>query len=255
MVCTQKPLVSVVMPAYNAERYIEKAIRSVQGQTWPDWELIVLDDCSSDRTAEITDRLAREDSRIRLYTNGQNLGVAGSRNRGLELCWGDYVAFLDSDDAWRPQKLELQLDCARKTGADLVYTSYAIVDAAGKKQCRDFLVPSTVSFEGLLRENVIGCSTVMLSLPALEGKGFQEDFFHEDYVLWLRLLNSGRKAAGVEQVLVDYFFHGDSKAGNKGRAARKRWNVYRRYLGLSVPKSMWYFGHYALAALRKYARI
>ena len=251
----EKPLVSVIMPAYNAERYIEKSIRSVQRQTWPDWELIVLDDCSSDRTAEVAAGLAREDDRIRLYTNEQNLGVARTRNRGLELCRGDYVAFLDSDDAWRPEKLELQLKCARETGADLVYTSYAIVDAGGEKKCRDFLVPADVSFEGLLRENVIGCSTVMLSLPVLEGKGFREDFFHEDYVLWLQLLNAGRKAAGVEKVLVDYFFHEDSKAGNKGRAARKRWNIYRRYLGFSVPKSAWYFGHYALAALRKYARL
>lgn len=108
------PLVSVIMPAYGAEAYIEEAIASVQAQTYENWELLVLEDCSPDRCAQIVEDMAREDSRIRLLRNEKNMGVARTRNRGLDLCRGDYVAFLDSDDLWRPQKLQKQLALAKK---------------------------------------------------------------------------------------------------------------------------------------------
>lgn len=253
--CARSPMVSVIMPAYNAGRYIAKSIQSVQNQTVSDWELIVLDDCSADTTVQVVTQLAQKDPRIRLYQNQENLGVARSRNRGLDLCCGEYVAFLDSDDSWYPEKLEIQLNCFRQTGADLVYSSYAIVDASGNNRCAEYAVPSNVDFDGLLKENVIGCSTVMLSGSTAGKFRFSEQVFHEDYVLWLEMLRSGRKAEGVQQVLADYFFHADSKAGNKGKAAWERWQIYRRYFGFSLPKSIWYFGHYALAGLRKYTKV
>ena len=255
MVQAEKPRISVIMPAYNAQACIAKAIRSVQEQTVCDWELIVIDDCSKDGTAQVVEEFTREDPRVQLHRNEQNMGVARTRNRGLKLSRGEFVAFLDSDDAWRPEKLAMQLSCFQQTGADLVYTSYAIVDADGKQQCDDFLVPETVSFEELLKENVIGCSTVMLPMKVMERTAFSEDFFHEDYVLWLQLLCSGRKAVGITNVLVDYYFHLDSKAGNKQKAAQKRWKIYRDYLRFSTLKSAWYFVQYALAGLRKYKRV
>ena len=249
------PLVSIIMPAYNAELYISKAIRSVQEQTFRDWELIVVDDGSVDDTALTAEAFAVEDSRIRVSRNGRNLGVAKSRNKGLALCQGSYVAFLDSDDVWKEKKLELQLSCIQKTGADLVYTSYAIVDGKGRKQCSDFTVPERTSFSNLLKENVIGCSTVLLTAEAVKNVGFEENVFHEDFVLWLDLLRSGRRAVGLRQVLVDYYLHPNSKAGNKHNSARKRWDIYRQYLGLSLGKSAWYFAHYAIAGARKYAKL
>ncbi len=249
-----KPIVSVIMPAYNAGRYIEKAIRSVQGQTFSRWELIVVDDCSGDDTAQIVSQLAQEDPRICLYRNEQNLGAAKSRNRGLELHKGEYVAFLDSDDAWRPQKLERQINHMRQTDADLTYTAYAIMDTQGKKVFRDYLVPSKVDFDGLLKQNVIGCSTVMLRGAVAKEYRFSEDFYHEDYVLWLEMLKAGCTAAGLCEVLVEYRFYEQSKAGNKTKAAAMRWQIYRDYLGLSLPKSLWYFSHYALSGLRKYRK-
>ena len=115
----KKPQVSVIMPAYNAGRFLEKAIRSVMAQTVTNWELLVLDDGSSDDTLIIAQRLAQADSRIRVLPNECNMGVAKTRNRGLDLCRGEYVALLDSDDVWYPQKLEAQLALMRETGADL----------------------------------------------------------------------------------------------------------------------------------------
>ena len=131
----QKPLVSVIMPAYNAEKYISKAIASVQQQTIENWELIVIDDCSGDGTAEVVAGFAQADSRIRFLKNEQNSGVARTRNRGIEVCTGEYVAFLDSDDIWHPEKLECQIKCLQENNGDLSYTSYSIVDHMGKQQC------------------------------------------------------------------------------------------------------------------------
>ena len=123
MDCAKKPLVSVIMPAYNASQYIAKTISSVQAQTFTNWELIVVDDYSSDNTVEIVNGFLRDDSRIRLYRNAQNMGVAKSRNRALEQCQGDYVAFLDSDDIWYSDKIELQLQCFSQS---LPYCAFAV---------------------------------------------------------------------------------------------------------------------------------
>ena len=251
----RKPLVSVIMPAYNAAEYIAESILSVQNQTMSDWELIVLDDCSTDTTALVVDGLAQSDSRICLHQSNRNMGVARSRNRGLDLCRGDYIAFLDSDDVWRAEKLETQLRCIQQTGADLVYTSYGIVNSDGRSLYNNFIVPTSVDFSCLLKENVIGCSTVMLSAVAAKNYRFAETVYHEDYVLWLEMLRSGCKAVGIQQVLMEYRVHVDSKAGNKQKAARKRWQVYRCYLHFSVMKSVWYFVNYALAGLCKYRKV
>jgi len=249
---TRKPLVSVVMAAYNAAEYIAESILSVQNQTIPDWELIVIDDCSADTTVQIVAGLAQEDSRIRLYQSERNMGVAKSRNQGLERCRGAYIAFLDSDDIWHPEKLEMQISCFQQTGADLVYTSYVTV---GENLRKIFEVPPSATFNRLLKENVIGCSSVMLPAAVAKNYPFPETVYHEDYVLWLEMLRSGCKAVGLKRVLMEYRVHVDSKAGNKKKAARERWRIYRRYLHFSPVKSGWYFFHYALAGLRKYRKV
>lgn len=251
----RNPIISVIMPAYNAAQYIEKSIRSVQAQTFLNWELIVVDDCSEDNTVQTVTEMAQKDHRIRLYRNERNLGVAKSRNLGLELSKGNYVAFIDSDDLWYPEKLEFQRNCMQQTGADLVYTAYSIMNAEGRKICQDYHVPSEVNFTDMLKQNVIGCSTVMLRGATAKKYHFSEDFYHEDYVLWLEMLQDGCTAVGLNEVFVEYRFHEDSKAGNKNKAAFKRWKIYRSYLRFSFLKSIWYFSLYALYGLRKYKKI
>lgn len=120
----EEALVSVIMPAYNAEKYIEEAISSVVSQTYKNWELLILDDCSSDRTGEIAELFEKADPRIHLFRNSQNLGAARTRNRGLDLARGEWIALLDCDDVWHEEKLEKQLVIAGHSGADIIYCSY-----------------------------------------------------------------------------------------------------------------------------------
>lgn len=249
-----QPLVSIIMPAYNAERYIEEAVRSAMAQTVTDWELLIIDDCSGDSTCSVAERLAREDKRIALFHNEENLGAAGTRNRGLELCRGKYVALLDSDDVWHPDKLEKQLERLRQTGADLSYSSYAVIGEDGKKAKGDYIVPENASFKKMLKENVIGCSTVLLDARIAKQYRFDTSFFHEDYVLWLRLLRDGYTAAGCGEVLVDWRYIESSRSFDKQKSARNRWKIYREYLKLPLPKSLWAFSNYAATSLRKYLR-
>lgn len=248
------PLVSVIMPAYNSEAYIETAIRSVQTQTVKSWELLVIEDGSKDSTLELVAKMAAEDPRIRLLPNEKNMGTARSRNRGMDLCRGVHVAFLDSDDLWHPTKLEKQLDLAKTSGADILYTSYAIVDDSGAKCCPDFVVPGSTDLKRMLRCSEIGCSTVMLSGQMAKDARFAENFYHEDYAMWLSLLQKGAKAAGVSEVLVDYRYHADSRAADKFSSAKRRWRIYRDHLKLSIIKSGWYSAQYAVYGILKYRK-
>ncbi len=246
------PVVSVIMPVYNCARYVKEAIRSVLAQSYPHFELIVVDDGSKDETRAIVKELAEEDGRIRLLCNPENMGVAKTRNRGLEQSVGEYVAFLDGDDVWLPEKLERQLALMRQTGADIVYSSYAIVDGEGRPIKEDYLVPESTDFEQLLKENVIGCSTALLRGGVARAYRFTVDFFHEDYCMWLDMLRDGHKAAGCTQVLVNWRLISNSRSYNKQNSARHRWRIYRKYLKIPFFKSTLLFFHYMISGIKKY---
>lgn len=247
----KKPLVSVIVPAYNAQDYIDTAVRSVLAQTMPDLEILVLDDCSKDETSARIRRLAQTDHRIRPVFNEENMGVAKTRNRGLDMAQGQYVALLDADDFWYPNKLEKQLAVIRSTGADVVYSGYALVDNDGKK-IKDFFAPPTETMDSLLTQNGIGCSTVMLSRKVVDHYRFRTDYYHEDYVLWMQLLQDGLKAVGIPEPLVDYRVHANSRAANKLASSGHRWYIYRHFLGFSVLKSTWITLKYAMVGLKKH---
>ena len=247
-----QPKVTVIMPAYNAARFIEDAIRSVMAQTVSDWELLVIDDGSRDDTCKVVEKLAAEDSRVKLLRNEQNMGVANTRNRGLSLCRGEFAAFLDSDDIWLPEKIRNQLDLLEKTGASLCYTAYGIMDVDGNPSRGDYLVPDTADFRKLLKENVIGCSTVMLRRKDTECYRFETTLHHEDYALWLRMLKDGLRAAGCTQVLVRWRLVENSRSFDKRKSAHSRWVIYRNYMKLPLHQSLWAFGNYAFASIKKY---
>lgn len=248
------PCVTVVMPAYNAERYIETAIRSVMGQTFTDWELIVIDDGSKDTTVKIVEQLAREDGRITSLRNEVNMGVAKTRNRGMALASGEFVALLDSDDVWHPEKLEKQVALAKETGADVVYCSYALVDENGRKKCDDFIVPAQTDFQASLTKGVISCSTALLSRKVTQAYQFDNTYYHEDLALWLLILKDGHSARGVTDVLADYRVMEGTRAANKLNSAAHRWQIYRKLLGFSVFKSGKLLLKYAVLGLKKYKR-
>ncbi|MBQ8029479.1 MAG: glycosyltransferase [Clostridia bacterium] len=247
-----EPVVSVIVPVHNGERYIEESIRSVLSQTYENLELIVIDDGSEDSTAEIVEKLSLNDSRLRFEKNPEKSGVAKTRNRGIELSRGEFVAFLDADDIWSPEKLEKQLQIVEKEGADLVYTSYEIVNSEGQASRDPYLVPETVDFKGILKENVIGCSTVLLRSDIAKKYKFVENFYHEDYCLWLDILRDGYKAVGCRETLVKWRFITNSRSFNKKNSAIYRWKIYREYLSFSFVKSARLFVFYMIGGIKKY---
>ena len=250
-----KPLVSIVMPAYNSEKYIGDAIQSVLDQTLGSWELIIIDDSSEDATADTAETYAKADDRIRLYQNAHNQGAAETRNTGMRLCAGTYVALLDSDDLWLPDKLARQVGLMETSGADIAYCSYSIIDEAGNKRCNDFIVPEYVDLELALVKSVISCSTAMFRREIAQNYIFPTEYYHEDLALWLTLLKDGKTAAGISDVLACYRIQDSTRASNKLRSAWNRWVIYRRHLKMSLVKSAALVVRYALLGLKKYRRI
>ena len=251
----RSPLVSVIMPAYNAERFIEEAIRSVLSQSISDLELIVIDDMSTDHTSNIIRDLADGDSRICFISNEKNIGVAQTRNRGLEIASGKYVALLDSDDYWRPMMLEKMINRAEETGADIVYCSYELVDEEGKRVCNDFIVPLETTYEKSLIRSVITCSTVLLKSEFAKNNSFPTNMYHEDIALWFRALRDGAVARGVEDILATYRQRANSRSASKLKSAGRRWTIYRKHLKLPFFKSISVMVRYAYYGFIKFKRV
>ena len=244
--------VSVIMPAYNAEKTIARSIASVLAQTHQKLELIIIDDCSVDSTLQIAEQYVAQDARVQVLRNDHNCGVAYSRNCGIQTAQYPWIAFLDSDDTWKPCKLEKQLSTVMETDASLCYTSYALVDEKGEKVRPDYVVPVQTNFNLLLKENTIGCSTVLVSSEVVEAYHFQSNYYHEDYVLWLEILKAGYKAVGCTDLLTNWCYRKNSKSYQKGKSLKSRWNIYRDYVGLSLAKSAYYLLCYSIAGIRKY---
>lgn len=248
------PKVSVIMPAFNAQATIAASVRSVLAQTVPDWELLIMDDASTDDTPAVLEEFLR-DPRVQWIPSQVNRGVAATRNDGIARSNGQWIAFLDSDDTWAPDKLEKQLHRIEETGAALCYTSYALVDLDGNKVRGDYLVPEQVDYPLLLRENVIGCSTVLLRAELAKAHPFEPGFYHEDYVLWCKLLKAGYPAAGCSEVLMNWCYRENSRSYNKVKSLKNRWDIYRRALDLPLLTSARNLVSYAFAGMKKYRSI
>ena len=251
---TSVPAVSVVIPVYNAESTLADTVASVIAQTVHNWELILVDDASTDGSTAVAAQYAQGDARIRFLQNERNLGVAETRNRAIRAARGSYIALLDSDDLWNPEKLERQMALADATGAELIYCSYAIIDEAGKRCCDDFIVPKTTDREKMLVRSVISCSTALIRRGCLLEHPFRSEYVHEDLALWLELLGTGCRACGCPEVLASYRVSSRSRSGNKRKSALGRWEIYRKCMGYPATKSAWLFTRYAVRALKKYRR-
>lgn len=248
-------MVSVVMPAYNAAKYLKESVESVMAQTYRDWELLILDDGSSDETAQIAKELEVQDERIRYVRNPENLGVAATRNRGVSLAGGEWIAFLDSDDGWEPEKLERQLEAAKRQQSPFLFTGSAFMDTQGQRLSYLLPVPERIGFSELAKQNVISCSSVLIRKKLIEAYPMQGRRIHEDFVVWLRILRERKmEAVGVNQPLLIYRLSADSKSGNKWKAAGMNWLVYRE-IRLPFVLCCYYQICYAVRGLRKYAGI
>lgn len=229
-----KTTVSVIMAAYNAEKTIAAAVKSVQNQTYPHWELLIVDDCSKDSTLSIAEQYANMDPRIHVIRNGKNAGVSQSRKNALMAAAGEWIAVLDSDDMWKPEKLEKQLQTAEKTGAGLIFTGSAFVRGDGSSIPWQLSVPEHVGFRELLKQNVISNSSVLVKRELYRRHYVMGDHMHEDYAMWLRMLSEGVEAYGIDEPLLIYRVAANTKSGNKLKSAKMQLATYR-YIGLSAP--------------------
>jgi teichuronic acid biosynthesis glycosyltransferase TuaG len=249
---SEEPLVSIITPAHDAARFVLDTIRSVQAQSYRHWEQIVIDDASRDRTRDLVAEAARGDPRIRLVALDRNSGPAGARNAGLAEARGRYVAFLDADDLWLPEKLARQLAFMRDRDAAFSFTAYSIIDEQGHAVGQPVRVPARIDYRGLLKNTTIGCLTVVLDRERVGGPLSMPDLpQHEDLSLWFRLLKGGMIAHGLPEILARYRVVAGSASRNKLRAARHMWKVYREQEGLAVPDAMWCYAHYAWRAYWK----
>ena len=254
MDCKDFGLITVIMAAYNAEKTIEQAIDSVLSQTYPQFELIVVDDASKDQTIEIVEELAERDNRIRLIANEENRGVSYTRKRGLDEANGLWIAILDSDDVWMPEKLEKQVQHQKETGADIIYTGSKFMDALGKPIDRQFYVPDTISYRQLLKQNVISNSSALVRKQLYEKYYAAGDNMHEDFATWLLILKSGGFARGINEPFLIYRLSPLSKSGNKIKSAKMNWITYR-YIGLNILQAAYYEAWYIRKNIIKYINI
>ncbi|WP_034445474.1 glycosyltransferase family 2 protein [Butyrivibrio sp. AE2032] len=243
-------MVSIVVPVYNAAKYIENTIRMVSEQTYKDWELILVDDGSKDGSPEVIEEIIKKQGkRIRLIRKESNVGAAEARNAGIDASSGRYIAFLDADDVWMPDKLEKQIAFMEKTGAAFSFHSYEFGDENAKPTGKIVHVPATLKYKQALSRTVIFTTTVMFDTEKID-----MEIIHmpkvpsEDTATWWRILKSGYVAYGLDENLAVYRRPGKSLSSNKLEALYRIWFLYRNIANLSVPESLFYFGGWAVRA-------
>ncbi len=244
-------LVSIITPAYRAATFIGATIKSVQAQDYRNWELLVVDDCSPDDTCKVVSEFCADDNRVRLIRQSENSGPARARNAALAVGRGRYVAFLDSDDIWRPGKLSAQLQFMTEQNSTLCYSEFRRISEDGSRLGRRITVPEHLGYKSLLCNTAIVTSTVIVD-RAKTGAIFMPDAPYDDFALWLLLLRSGHIACGLKKDLVRYRVVGDSVSRKKHVSAHRVWKTYREVENLGLVRSIWCFCNYAIRGWLKY---
>lgn len=247
--------VSVVMPVYNAERFLREAIESVLDQSYENFELILIDDCSTDSSYDILREYERKDGRVRVFKNEENKGVSFTRNFGVSKAQSGYVALIDSDDMWRKDKLSKQISILEKyPDTAICFTACSFVDTASIESNFIFHIPSEVSFKKLLKQNVISCSSVLIKKEWLEKYPMAHDNMHEDFAVWLSVLKDGGKARGINEPLLIYRIDRNSKSGNKFKSMAMTYRVYK-FMGLNFFLRLYYMVFYTISGIKKHGSI
>ena len=244
------PHVSIITPSYNSEYYIEETLLSVLAQSYQNWEMIIIDDCSTDKSIDIIQRYTTIDSRIKLLHNTANLGVAESRNKGIGVCSGEYIALLDSDDIWFPKKLEKQIHLMQTKNIFMSYSAYNTIDEKGQTM-NHFHTKDKITYHDMLKTSTIGTLTTIYNAKKL-GKFYFMKIGHEDYVFKLHILKQIPYAEGIDEILASYRIAKNSISSNKLKAATWQWNIYRNIEKISFFKSIYYFLNYTYHGIFKY---
>tara|TARA_B100000446_G_scaffold188212_1_gene221154 strand:+ start:3628 stop:4407 length:780 start_codon:yes stop_codon:yes gene_type:complete len=240
--------VSIITPLYNCSNFLHQTVQSVLEQTSCDWEMIMVDDFSTDNTLEVAQQYAAQDERIKLIQLTKNSGAAVARNTGIEAAQGRYIAFLDSDDKWLSKKLETQLYFMQENNYPFTFAAYDKVNESDEI-FGHVGVPSKVAYSDLLKSCSIGCLTAMYDTEFF-GKVYMPLIRkRQDLGLWLKLLKKTKYAYGLKETLGLYKVRSDSISANKKSAALFTWRLYREVEQINLLKSIYYFSHYAVRGL------
>ncbi|WP_196892727.1 glycosyltransferase family 2 protein [Aureivirga marina] len=232
--------VSIITPCYNAEEFISQTIESVLAQTYQNWEMLIVDDNSLDNSISILENYVSKDTRIKLFKCKENQGAAHTRNIALKKVTGKYVAFLDSDDLWKPTKLEKQIDFMKEKDAKLSFTSYECMQENGELLQQTRHVSGRVSYQDLLHKNSMGCLTVMFDANYFSD--FQMPLIRkrQDYALWLKLLKNTDYAYALEESLAIYRLRENSISSKKIELIKWNWKLFREIEKFSIIKSFYF---------------
>lgn len=246
-------LVSIIMPSYNSEKYLLDSINSVKNQTYQNWELLIIDDCSKDNSVLIIKEAMKQDKRIKLFENKKNEGVALTRNKGIMKSKGRFICFLDSDDLWNKDKLIKQIDFMKTRNYSFSYTNYEFTNSHGIPNNKIVNVPIKINYKQALKNTTIFTSTVMFDLNLLS----KEDIYMpnlrrgQDTATWWKVLKKVEYAYGLNEVLSYYRRTDNSLSSNKIVALKRTWNLYRKVERFGIITSSYYFSWYIFNAIKR----
>lgn len=247
----EQPLVSVIMPCFQAEPYIAESIESVLRQTYSNWELLITDDCSSDRTPEIAKAYGEKDPRIKFRIAQQHTGIANTRNQSLQRAQGRFIAFLDNDDLWVPEKLEKQVRFLLQHDHSFCYSAYELIKEDGTPKGKIIKTAGVIDYRKYLRNTIIGSGTILLDHEKIPSVTMPCNGTSDDMALWCKILKEGHRAYPINEVLMQYRVRSDSASANKWKAAKDVWKVYRKEEGLTLFDAAFCFIGYAFNAIKK----
>ena len=243
-------LVSIIIPVYNAEKYIKQTIETIKGQVYGNWEAVFVDDCSTDKSAEIIKKDVS--NKIKIIKLNKNSGPAIARNIGIEVSEGKYVCFLDADDLWKKDKLEKQINFMKKKNCAFSYTSYYYIDDEGEKCSKKVEIPDTLNYKEALKNTRILTITAMFDMEKIEKDLLKiPDIELEDMATWWQILKKGYIAYGLNEPLAYYRKVKGSRGYNKVKSAKNRWKLYRKIEGLNIIKAAYYYVFYIINSIVK----
>ena len=252
----KEPLVSVIMPSYNSKKYVLESITSVINQSYSNWELIIVDDCSIDGSASYISDLIKElgDDRIIFSKQKINNGPAFTRNIAITKARGNYIAFLDSDDLWHPDKLKLQMHFMIENNFSFTFHNYSAYNSSLKRKLYTVNCPSKLNYESYAKNTIIGCLTVIIDKTHFRDYLMPLIKSSHDMALWLKLLKSTDFAHCLHHNLAFYRVLDNSNTSSKFKASKDVWKVYRKIEKINFLKSIFYFVCYSINAIKKRIR-
>lgn len=249
---SMKDLVSIITPTYNSAKYIRETIASVQNQSHANWEMILIDDCSTDNTVEIIEEIQKTEPRIHLIKSDVNQGPAVSRNKGIRIAKGKYMTFLDADDIWLEDFIENSIATIKTTNIHFVFSSYKRSNENLEFVYSDFIVPEKVTYTDILKTNSISCLTAFIDIEMLGKKMMPEVYKRQDMGLWLKYLKEIPYAYGIKQPKAIYRIRENSLSRNKFNLIKYQWEFYRQVERLSIPSSCYYMLQWTVRGFIKY---